>query len=499
MIIIAVGSGFLTCAAIDIAYVTATEDITEAVGNAGRGAHLTAEDAHFGLSEDVTLGTEVHGLLLFIGHITFTVPVVEASATAKDITQHMTTEQGYPGATRLVDLRLAVDEGIVRCCSTFLHRTTTDRSDLTAAIKATTDDTAIHLDIGEVDITVGHITATEDITASVEQVVTGLHVVEFLHIFIILIAIADASVVDGDISRAEDATTLAAAVDITLNGRNAIEETGSREVTDDDMGIAATVTRIVGHIADESLVITHATTPATAVDITYHTTIDISISRGGEACGEDIGHTTGGTCRIDILYDRAAEQGNIGRAIDTTCQCIRFRSISATIDITADSSTFMDDHVGVIPLIYSGLLVVRQLTEVTVIHISHPDKWISEVGICIADISCELSHRIIITIDGPCGHPFLFPGFLIIVLESATNSATDPSILVTPRVGIFVGHHFCRLGTIELQVLLHTLGIEHITQLTATIDFPDIGALIEVHLGVFRPSIVTTASAIDGA
>ena len=389
MIIIAVGSGFLTCAAIDIAYVTATEDITEAVGNTSRGAHLTTEDAHFGLSEDVALGTEVHGLLLFIGHITFTVPVVEASATAKDITQHMTTEQGYPGATRLVDLRFAIDEGTVRCCRPFLHRTTTDRTDLTAAIKAATDDTAIHLDIGEVDITVGHITATEDITAPVEQVVASLHVVEFLHIFIILIAIADASVVDGDISRAEDATTLTTAVDITVDGRNAIEETGSREVTDDDMHLSVTVVLIVGHVADESLVITDTTAPATAIDITSRTAQNIGIGTGREARRvtvaisadtKEIGHVAGGSRGIDVLIYRTTEQSHISRAIDTATHRGGNVSIATAIDIITDSSPFVDDHIRIVFINLCGAIG-------TVVHLGSSGQCVCEVGILITDIS----------------------------------------------------------------------------------------------------------------
>ena len=119
----------------------------------------------------------------------------------------------------------------------------------------------------------------------------------------------------------------------------------------------------------------------------------------------------------------------------------------------------------------------------------------------ITDISCEFSRRIriIVTVDGPCLHPFLVPNFLIIFLQSAADGTTDPSVRVTPCVRIFIGHHFCRFVTIELQILLHALGIEHITQLTATIDLPDIGTFLQIHLGIFRPGIFTSASTIDSA
>ena len=49
-----------------------------------------------------------------------------------------------------------------------------------------------------------------------------------------------------------------------------------------------------------------------------------------------------------------------------------------------------------------------------------------------------------------------------------------------------------------MDVLLHALGAHHTAGLTATIDLKDVGAVIEVDLGVVVPCVGTVAGAIDG-
>ena len=49
-----------------------------------------------------------------------------------------------------------------------------------------------------------------------------------------------------------------------------------------------------------------------------------------------------------------------------------------------------------------------------------------------------------------------------------------------------------------MHVLLHTLGIEHMSHHAATVDFIDLSTILQVNHGVFRPGILTLACPIDG-
>ena len=80
--------------------------------------------------------------------------------------------------------------------------------------------------------------------------------------------------------------------------------------------------------------------------------------------------------------------------------------------------------------------------------------------------------------------------------------AIYPSVRITPvllagRICIFFQQLTCRLAGIGIQILFHTLGIEHITHLTATIDLPDIGTILKIHLSIFCPGLHTFTCAID--
>ena len=52
------------------------------------------------------------------------------------------------------------------------------------------------------------------------------------------VAIADETLVQRDVGRAEDGAALAAAVGVTLNGGDAVGDAGAVNVTDDDVRLA---------------------------------------------------------------------------------------------------------------------------------------------------------------------------------------------------------------------------------------------------------------------
>ena len=195
--------------------------------------------------------------------------------------------QSNMGFATLIDLRIAIDESTLRFWLIGIHRTTSDRTNLATAIETATNDTAVHVDTGDINITVSYITTAKHVSASVKLVVTRLCIVEFLNILIIvsssrachvLIAVTDATVVDGYVGRTEDTTTLATAIDIAVDGRNTVGEASAVEVADDDMRLTENIAGIVGHVADQTIMVTHATSPTATEDVTRHTTLDIGIS-----------------------------------------------------------------------------------------------------------------------------------------------------------------------------------------------------------------------------
>ena len=302
------------------------------------------------------------------------------------------------GLAALVDLRIAIDKGTVRCWLIWIHRTTTDRTNLATAIETAANDTAVHIDTSGINVAVCHISATKHVTTSVEQVIARFGIVEFLDILIIvsgsrashiLIAVTDATVVDGHVGRTEDTTALTTAIDIAVDSGNTVGETGAVEVADDNVRLAENIAGIVivSHIANQTIVITHTASPAATEDVTRHTALDVGIGTGliiVLVCYvKEIVDTTGRTSRIDIFIDRTAKQSDIGRTIDIATQSIRCTTIATAIGIAPYSGTLFDNDVGIVSLIGPCLLISSQTAKVAIIHLgrSYQIMWIGKVHI----------------------------------------------------------------------------------------------------------------------
>ena len=171
----------------------------------------------------------------------------------------------------------------------------------------------------------------------------------------------------------------------------------------------------------------HITFPATAIDVTTGTTLDIGRGAGGEAIGiviftfgitivathmEDV---VDGTCRtgsIDILLHRTTEQGNIGVAIDITAAFLVGRSITATVGIVHHLSAFVDDDIGAIDVLAFLLFCVREGREISVIDISMIDqRGVSETSKGF-EIVIKLGIRLVVVAQFPSILPVFNPFFL---------------------------------------------------------------------------------------
>ena len=180
--------------------------------------------------------------------------------------------------------------------------------------------------------------------------------------------ITDKALVKRDVGRAEHSTTLTTAIGVTLDSRKTIDETGSVKLTNDDVSLTKDVTRRA--FTDGSSMITYATFPTAAIDVTGRTTLNIGIGRSNEIIVEIIlgyfvfvVHRTYSTCCIEVLGYLTTKQGDIGGAVYIT----GIRSICITqtatvgvsaaqasvIHITADIGTCFDENVGVIFLAIS--------------------------------------------------------------------------------------------------------------------------------------------------
>ena len=208
------------------------------------------------------------------------------------------------------------------------------------------------------------------------------------------------------------------------------------------MSFTITVSHIVSHVADLSIVIARVAFPASTVDVTHRATFDIGICGSDEACRivftwctdtKDVANISSSTRRINVFLDCTAKHGNVCRAVNTTCQRIRCRTISATVDITSYGSPLIDNDIGVVSLIESCLLFSSKMTQIAVVDLSLLDKRILEVGVLIwlffiIGISFKLSNRCIIIAYGPCILPNFQPFILIRILQRTANNATFPFI-----------------------------------------------------------------------
>ena len=132
-----------------------------------------------------------------------------------------------------------------------------------------------------------------------------------------------------------DGATLATTVSIALYGGDTVDVTGTTHVANDNVRIAGDISG--GRRAKFAVVRADITLPAATIDITAGAALDVGRRAGSETVGvvcgtfrivvigahsEDIVHGTRRTGGIDILRDRAAEQRDIGVAIDITAACL---------------------------------------------------------------------------------------------------------------------------------------------------------------------------------
>ena len=242
------------------------------------------------------------------------------------------------------------------------YSTTSDRTNLTAAIEVATKRTTIHRDIGIIHIAVHHIATTKGITCQLDSIRSL--VVQFLDIFIdssprgsrVLITIAHITVVDGQVGSTIYGTTLTTAIDITLDGRNTIIEAVAVCLTDSHIGYSRnfSCTQVDSSFHEFSVnsvvVHTNCSQITTTIDVTGHTTFNLDVGGCSKASqSELVEYRTTFTTAIDVSINVTTLQLNIGRTcyhgIDT---------ITTTVGVTADITTVHDMDVGLV------VLVVRQ-------------------------------------------------------------------------------------------------------------------------------------------
>ena len=395
---------------VDIADITATEHVAVAFGDATLCADLTAIDPDIGLSEDIAVGIER----------TRAAQVVDTLTTGEHIAQDMTIVDVDVCLTCLVDTPQGAQWVLVVLA---VYVAATDGCNLAATEDRVTDKAVVDLDIGDVDTTVVDIAATEDITTRL-QVGVGNVVAMFVHPGLVdnlllialvddrlriisafgVIHIADVAVVERDVGRAKDGTTLATGVGITLDGRYTIGKGVAIGGSDDDMRL--TVDVVGRRSADVACMEPHATFPAATIDVSGDTALDIDIGTGREATGVGrtirtgpkwIVDTSGRSGSIDILAHRTAKQGKIGGAIDATTHRLGTIAIAATIGISADGSPFVNDYVGIIFILPFGLFLIGVGRIIAVVHLCLPYKRVVQIGIVVVIVSVEgIGWRVVI-------------------------------------------------------------------------------------------------------
>ena len=381
------------------------------------------------LSEDVTVGIE---------RTTFT-KVVVASATTKDVTMNLTFIEFDGSPTSFVNT-LKRTNTVVRSSS--INNTTTNSCNLTTSEESVAHVTTIHLHVSDIHTTVVNIAATED-TTTIEQTIGTIArpclIVQFLLIVVFLIrssarpnlkgievtsrcrikmTITDKALVERNIRGSEYGTTLTTTVGITLDSGNTVKETGTVELTDDDVCLTEDVTRRA--FADGSSMIAYTTLPATTIDVTCCTTFDIGIGRSDEIIIEIIlrnivfiVHRTYGTGGIEVLRYLTTQQGDVGCSVHIASICSICITEATTIGvgtaqasiihITTDISTLVDDNVGIVFLAVSGYCQVIVQSGVGIaISNGEVDMFCRCAGSCGSRICssicfcCPCIHRLLV-------------------------------------------------------------------------------------------------------
>ena len=137
---------------------------------------------------------------------------------------------------------------------------------------------------------------------------------------------------------------------------------------------------------------TYVTFPATAIDITAGTALDICRGTGCEAIGiilgiisifrvivvsthtEDVAHVTCRAGSIDIFLHSTTKQGNIGVSIDVATTFLFGRTIAATIGVVHHLCVFVNDDIGAINVLALCLFIILECREISLIYFSLVDQ-----------------------------------------------------------------------------------------------------------------------------
>ena len=373
-------------------FIASTEDVTIAVCHAFGSSYLTTMDVHMGLSEDeaLTLHVERSNKSRIHIHRTITAPAILTATTTEDVAFHLSVKHIDVCCTCFEDVSILILQST--CVTATLHGATSDRTNLTATIEASTYGTAIHVDGGAVNVTVSYITATKDISGEFQ--VTRLLVVEFLDVgpirligLIGLIPIPDITVVDSNFRRAIYRTTFTTTIYITGDGRSTTIKSISACFTDYYVCLSRTIA--CSRCSNGTIMVTYVSLVTATIDVTCRTTLDIGIGGSNESIiliieiwsVKEVINTSGTSTGIDILLDLTAKDSDIGTTIDVTSLCNRSITQTATVGIALDNSTFVDDYIGVM------LLLTIQLCCRLVIKFRTVAEM-CKTGMCVLGILC---------------------------------------------------------------------------------------------------------------
>ena len=187
--------------------------------------------------------------------------------------------------------------------------------------------------------------------------------------------------------------------------------------------------------------------------------------------------TTRGSGRIEVFLHGATQKGNVGSSPDVATVSQTRLAEAAAIGIVSHCGTFVDDDIGV----EEFLITTTSSQQSLGLRIQlRPCSGSIQLG------RNKSSIVVVIVIGGIINvHR---PGFL------PSRSPVHTRILRRIDIG-----RWTIWILISLHIFLHRLCIEHMAQLTTTIDLPDLSATLQIHHGVFRPSVHASASTIDGA
>ena len=268
-----------------------------------------------GLTEYISLASEVHPCLFFLSHITGTTPVIFTATTAKHTSKYLTCIDP--------DICQSVFVNYRRCS---VHSTTTYRGYLAAAIQRSAYLTAVHAYARLIYRTVGYIATTKCIATGSQKIIILVRIaviIQFRNILmcIAIVPVTYPSVIYDKICEAVYLTAFSAAINITGYGRPAVKIAAIfcfRSVTAGFfsktkftyyyIGLAGNITC---PFISTCVIITDTAAPTAAIYVTHGTSFNICVCPGNSIVTSGqvivcpyiviVHHTTVSTAGIDIL------------------------------------------------------------------------------------------------------------------------------------------------------------------------------------------------------